>query len=328
MRNASRTLSDIDVRNVTEISVEGVDLIATAAGYEPRCTNLLTTLERDLRPEYIGERTLLVELRSHRDAEAGVLADEVFRRFEPKYRFDADTDDAFLLIDHVRHIVAQAPPRRRVIHVMVDYSCMSRMLYLSLLSLLGERIKLTFVYSIGKYGNAELNYPVAVVGDVRGVPGLEGLPLTSRPRLYVFGLGFDGVGALALAERLEAERLVTFWADPGAKVNSAELVLQQNTRLVTRSVATCRTDLRDVASTVDVLRRFILETRATDKVVFVPVGPKPHILAAGIAAHGQDHATLLAPHLRGGGIRDGIPPIEASGELIVTALTGPGAAAA
>src|SRR4051812_27447025 len=98
---AETSHSEIMVRNRPSMSLEGIDLVVAAAGYEPRCTHVLTALESELPSETIGARTLLVEMRSHRNVESRVLADEVFRRFEPRDRLEVDADDGFVLRERV-----------------------------------------------------------------------------------------------------------------------------------------------------------------------------------------------------------------------------------
>ena len=63
-----------------------------------------------------------------------------------------------------------------------------------------------------------------------------------------------------------------------------------------------------------------LRKSVRDKVVLVPLGPKPQVLAAAVVAARHDHVTLLAPHLEGGGMRDRISPIELFGEVVGTLL--------
>jgi hypothetical protein len=197
---------------------------------------------------------------------------------------------------------------------------MSRSLYLCLLSLVEEVERIVFVYAIGDYSGVPSQYPVSVLGDIRSVPGLEGYGFPARPKVYVIGLGYDGIGTKALVDRLEADRLVVFWTDPGADSSAAQTVCVANEMVIGQSMAQFRTDLRDVAGTVRILRRIALETRSSEKLVLVPVGPKPHVLASGILAAGCRHATLLAPYLgvdRGGADPPRILP---NGQMVVTVV--------
>lgn len=312
----SRILSHaVDARN---LKLQDVSLIVTATGYEPRCTSLAASLLSEWRcpPAELGRKMLLLEFESHRDLSSRMGADEFYGSIHPANRLPVSTDDGVKVIRAVSDLVRGTPSPL----VLVDYSCMSRMIYLSLLRLVHDGLDLVFSYSIGKYGPAELNYPISAVGIVRSVPGYEGLTFASRPRLHVVGLGYDGLGTLALMDRLEASRLVTFWANPGASPDAPQIARDQNELLIARSVATFTMNLRHVTETAEVLARIASEVAATDSVVFVPVGPKPQVLASALAAIDKDHCSLIAPHLGSGGIRDDFPLVDWSGELVGTRI--------
>lgn len=303
---------------IRDLSFEQVSLVVAAAGYEPRCVALMGELQHQWRcsPEELGRKLLLLEFDSHHELESRRKADEFYHALRPSHRLSVGSDDGAKVLQAVSDLVrGVANPL-----VVVDYSCMSRMIYLSLLRLVNDGLDVFFSYSVGKYGTAELNYPISAVGTVRSVPGFEGLTFASRPRLHIVGLGYDGLGTLALMDRLEASRLVVFWADPGASIDAPSIARRQNDFLIARAVATFRMDLRDVVGTAGVLSRIASEVAATDTVVFVPIGPKPQVLASALAVMGRDHCSLIAPHLGSGGIRDSFPQVEWSGELLGTRI--------
>lgn len=296
-----------------------IDVVIAVAGYEPRCTHVVRTLCSlwGRTPKEIGRKLMLLSFSDNRELESRRAVDAEFREYEPRWTLDVGKRSGLDVSKELSRALPDNGPGR----VLVDYSSMSRFLYLCLLPLAFDRVQLTYVYSIGKYGNAEPNYPTSAIGDILSVPGLEGLPYATRPRVFYFGLGYDGEGALALADKLEANCFVVFWADPGASSSAAKTAEIKNTNLIERSMARFTRDLRDVAGTAALLSQFAFESARSDKVVFVPVGPKPHILACGIAAIQHSHATLLAPHLGAGGIRENFPPIEATGETVCTSIS-------
>jgi len=131
-------------------------------------------------------------------------------------------------------------------------------------------------------------------------------------------LGFDGTGTAALADRLEAARVVVFWAEPGASHSAAETAKTQNLSLIDRAFLKFHCPLEDVEGASSRLHRIAEELRDSDKFVLVPVGPKPHVLASGIVAAQMDHVTLLSPYQGGGGVRGEGPQIAAAGKIIST----------
>ncbi len=299
--------------NPLKVGYNEVGWIVAAAGYEPRCMTYVRQLAESwgCSLEDVGRKLLLLEFDSREEDPTRRLADEFFGRVRPARRMKVSKHSGDAVREAVTKLAALQPGA-----VVVDYSAMSRLLYLSLVTLAYDGIDLLFTYSIGKYGAAELDYPIAAVGTIAAVPGFEGLHYHSRPHLHIVGLGYDGRGTLALVDKLEASRLVVFWAEPGASSQAAEIAKTQNAQLLERALARFSRDLRDIPGTVSVLSRLAFEVSASDKVVFVPVGPKPQILACALAAAPYEHCSVLAPYLGAGGMRSKVPCVEASGELV------------
>lgn len=295
-------------------------LIVSAVGYEPRCTHVVAQISKhwDIPPSQLGQTLLLLEFKSHRNLATRVEAQGIFDTFAPKYRYAVDEFSG----PAVRAEVGRIARELDVQHIVVDYSCLSRSLYLCLLALVSEGFRMSFLYSVGDYGTAEKKYPVSAVGEIRTVPGFEGIPHPSRPKLYVIGLGFDGIGTKALLDKLEAGRLVVFWTDPGASARSSTIAVEANEMIIERALARFTTDLRDVNGTVAILRRLAIETAGSDQMILVPVGPKPHVLACGLLAAEFEHVTLLAPYLGTGRGGEDPPRIRAAGEIIVSEVSG------
>ena len=125
----------------------------------------------------------------------------------------------------------------------------------------------------------------------------------------------------ALIDRLEVgRRVVVYWADPGAFASAASVTVNNNQKLIEKALVAFSVDLHDVRGAARMLEEVCLHVEHTDKVLIVPVGPKPLILAAAIVAAQYDHVTLLAPHLSGGGVKSKLPIIEANGALVITKL--------
>lgn len=305
-----------DVKDIKPIDLlwDDFDLIIAAAGYEPRCTNAISALRSQwsIPPGEFAKKMFLLKFKNFATLASRIEVDRIFAAFSPAESMDVNS----LSGRDVRAAVLRTLTARNGRRILVDYTSLSRSLYLCLLSLLREGYSLTFIYSIGDYGTRK--YPVSAVGDIRTVPGLEGIPNPTLPKLYLLGLGYDGIGTEALLDKLEAERYVVYWTNPGAAPDSQNIVREENARIIERAQAAFSTDLRDISRTVEFLRRFAVESAGRYRLILTPVGPKPHVLASGIVAAEFDHATLLAPYLgvdRGG---DDPPRVGATGEMIVT----------
>ena len=306
--------------SLDDLKYGDIDVIVVAAGYEPRCTHVLDRLQRtwNVAPSDVGQKVILIEFDEFGGLDSRAIADRFFASFTPRKRIRV-TKDSPLGASHEFDEVMKSSGNS-VRNILIDYTAMSRLHYLTLIPLLADRmgVRVVFAYAVGRYDGLEKQYPVATVGDPRAVPGLEGLPHSGRPRLYLFGLGYDGLGAEALVERLEAQRLAVFWADPGASPRAAEIARGHNSRLIERARLHFACSLWDVRKLTSILCRLAFETHATERLVFVPIGPKPHILACGLTAAQFEHTALLAPHFDAGGILRDVPEIEAAGDIILT----------
>lgn len=309
---------DISPRHVElgGLSFEDIDLVVVGCGYEERCQFLTRTLVNvwGVDPVDLGRKLLVLDFDDLRDLPGRRRSDEFFGALSPRYRIEASKDSPFVLRDRLLELARRSLGRFRVV---VDYSAMPRFWYLPLVPLLRivPDLVLHYCYALGDYGDAKSAYPVSAVGRVQGVPGLEGLHQT-RPRFYVLGLGYDGAGTRALVRQLEIQRYAVFWAAPGASPDAAEIAQDRNRDLVENAALRFSSPLHDIVGLCSLLRRIAHETQLSDKLVLVPVGPKPHVLACGIVAAEYSHVTLLAPHFSGGGIRRDHPNVTASGEVV------------
>jgi len=314
------TIHPIDLQEI--LDPEMPDVIVAASGYEPRCTFLMEQLSDRCRGNglEIGRRLAWISFSNYKDLPTRQEADRIFRRLQPRWDLEVSTDEGVKVRQFLDQIVASCGVERP--RVLIDYSAMSRMLYLSALDISQDVGDPIYSYSIGRYENLGYDdFPISTVGTIRGVPGLEGLPYVNRPRLYVFGLGFDGVGVKALIDRLEVgRRVVVYWADPGAFPDASSVTVRNNQKLIEKALVAFSVGLHDVRGAARMLEEVCLHVEHTDKVLIVPVGPKPLILAGAIVAAQYDHVTLLAPHLSGGGVKSKLPLIEPSGELVITRL--------
>ena len=313
-------MTRLDARNVPfdTAHLRDVDLIIAASGYESRWSNILRRMREGTRypAEPIASKLVLLRFPTD-DGSHGRDSPILAAIGTPRLTIEVTKESGSKVLREVEDLIRTERLRR----ILIDYSSMSRGLYLPLLSLSAiGGVRLTMCYSVGQYGAAESSYPVSAIGKIEPVATMEGLPYATRPRLYVFGLGYDGTGTAALADRLEAGKLAVFWAEPGASARSAEVARDRNRELIERAFLRFRCPLSDVEGATAALFRLAEELRETDKVVMVPVGPKPHVLACGIVAAQLDHVTVLSPYQGPGGIQGNFPDIAASGDVICTAV--------
>jgi hypothetical protein len=174
------------------------------------------------------------------------------------------------------------------IRILVDYSSMSRLWYTALLNWArfaasGRPVVIDFLYTAGQYENAESDF---VIRDMVSLPGCEGRAYRLRESVAVFGLGFHGLAAQCVLDHLEPDRVYTFLAAPGATREYEKRTRESNKALIEnyRTKAVLELPLISVESAYRGLAETIAPYRRDGEITLIPMGPKPHVLAAILVA--------------------------------------------
>lgn len=174
------------------------------------------------------------------------------------------------------------------IRILLDYSSMSRLWYAAVLNwarfaVHGRDVIIDFIYAMGRY--EEDKQPMVIRG-MATIPGCEGRAYRLRESVAVFGLGFHGLAALCVLDRLEADTVYVFLASPGSSEKyvaktrelNSELINSHNTKAVLDlPLASLEASYRHLAAT-------IAPHRLDGEITLVPMGPKPHVLASILVA--------------------------------------------
>ena len=187
------------------------------------------------------------------------------------------------------------------VEVLIDYSSMSRVWYAAIILWFREakilQPCLTFIYSEGKYTEETARKEV-VIGDIRTVPGCEGEAYKHSRTASILGLGFYGYMSLCVCEQMEPDIIYTILT-PENPVEGFDIAGQEgNKELINRAAGCFYVPLLSVESAyrcmMDIAAQHLAEN---DEVTIVPMGPKPHVLAAILVAlTDQRICTLRVKH--------------------------------
>ena len=302
--------------------VSSADLYLCGAGYEPRSTSISERIYEAMAPSErtaTVDRSLVLTPTEFSDRESHRDACRLYELMFPRRRLDCPAGSFRPVLGGVRETLGHRMDQDRVT-VAIDYSSMPRIWYLPVLAMLArvfQRVDALLLYSVGDYSSVGGQYPRSRVGQVRAVPGFEG-QWFQIPKIYVFGLGFDGVGTAALSAKLEVERSAVFWADPGADPKAPSRAEERNRELIKQAFLRFTCDLRSVEEATNALLRIAFEVQPHRKLILVPTGPKPHILACGLTGLSTSFVSVLSPHGGGGGIVDDPPKVKATGDVVAT----------
>lgn len=174
------------------------------------------------------------------------------------------------------------------IHILLDYSSMSRLWYAAVLNwarfaVSGKTVIIDFAYAIGNY--VEEMRPMGIRGMV-SIPGCEGRAYRLRESVAVFGLGFHGLAALCVLDRLEADIVYAFLASPGASAADVTKTRECNKELLEsrKTTAVLELPLASIETCYRNLAETIAPHRPDGEITLVPMGPKPHVLASILVA--------------------------------------------
>jgi hypothetical protein len=168
------------------------------------------------------------------------------------------------------------------IRLLVDYTSMSRLWYAGILnwSRFAQNFKtitIDMVYSPGIH--REKTEPM-VIKNILSIPGCEGGAVPLFKSVAVFGLGFDGLAPLCVLEKLEPDLYYVYFASPTIFPDYPNKVRKENQELIRDAKGVLELPLSSVEKTFAHLGEIVSLHKSEADITFVPMGPKPHVLAA------------------------------------------------
>jgi hypothetical protein len=203
------------------------------------------------------------------------------------------------------------------IHILIDYSSMSRLWYTAVLNWArfaasGRTVLIDFVYAMGQYEEEKRPF---VIRDMVSIPGCEGRAYRLRESVAVFGLGFHGLAALCVLDHLEADTVYAFLAAPGSSAEYVERTKELNKELIGNPKTKALLDfpLASVEASYRSLAEVIAPHRPDGEITLIPMGPKPHVLASILVAMRFPEVACLRVTSKSSRV-----DVTANGDIVVT----------
>jgi hypothetical protein len=257
------------------IQEEDYDLALFSSGYEARCIHIA----HNMNPSRASHTAAIgfSDLRNHRQRQSN---DEFFQNQWGATPIVSSSGDDTIVYSVLQKLLA---PKQRL-KILVDYSSMSRLWYAAVLNWAryaapSREVEIDFAYAEALY---ELHRTPMVIEDMLSIPGCEGGVIGLRETIAVFGLGFHGLATLCVLERIEADIVYAYLASPASSEDYPELVKDLNRDLLddAKTQQLLELPLASVETTYRYLGEFIMPHRPESNIILVPMGPKPHVLAA------------------------------------------------
>jgi len=301
-------IHDIEFR---EIIKSQYDLVIFASGYESRCQFVSSKLEA----EYVHQQIVL-GFEHQGDPDLRARSDKHFKEKWDATPFILSSSNEQSIYDLLNTNVNYLS--ERPIRILIDYSSMSRAWYAAILNWIRFRnfnkdVYVDLVYAPGAYSN--VFSPIAVE-TILPLPGCEGSSGTITKSIAVFGLGFEGMAPLCVLDKLQPDEIFSYLAAPAVNDEYPKIAYQKNEELIKMSKALLELPLASVEITFSKLAEVITPYLKTADITFIPMGPKPHVLAAILLAIRFEQVTCL--HVNGR--TQTAVDICASGDIISTSV--------
>lgn len=207
------------------------------------------------------------------------------------------------------------------INVLIDYTSMSRAWYASALNYLVNfcdvKVTIDLIYATAIYSNLELNVEL---GELRVIPGCEGISLTKKHNAAIFMLGFDKYGPQRLYNLLNPNKCFGVMAAPAATYEYESTCLEKNKDFISHYIGgedkLIKLPINSISSCFDNMSQMLGPLRADYNVSIIPFGPKPHILAAILCSFTYPNVTCLYSEY----IRKETTKVESSGDFVISRL--------
>ena len=127
------------------------------------------------------------------------------------------------------------------------------------------------------------------------IPGFYGIPKPSLPMRYIFLVGYDGERSLNIYRENLPDYVSVIIPDPGYEKENAnntisnnaiflkEVGFRMNGGRLENNADIHRISIWNVQGVLDIIKKIYEESRDREQIRLVPLGPKPHALAAALA---------------------------------------------
>lgn len=284
------TMLYIEDLSLQDLLGRSYDISIFSCGYEQRSSNLAKIVNagkagKVLSFGFSGEKS-----------NSCIQNEKIFQEYLGTAVRDIGYKETQKIIDTVRNTVEGLNLEGRAIRVLIDYSSMPRLWYSELLNFFKNfdsllPVELDFVYSVGEHIYTD---QLQQLGDPIVLPGCEAVATYSKQTVAIFGLGFDSGAPICMHGKIEPDKTYAIIARPGALEDYSKKAYSINEDFITESVdEVVYSPLSSVKQTYDSLREIFFPYRTSAITVIVPFGPKPHALAAIIAAMNHPSVACL-----------------------------------
>jgi len=258
-----------------ELRAEQFDVLIAASGYETRCIEL--TSKMSIKKN--AQKYVLAFKEKTKDSKRKAN-DKFFSKagFHSITVSGEDKKELHVLLDKIFN-----RSREKEIKIFVDYSSMTKMWYAAILEYLMEKelpidkIDIYFGYTPAKYVPPR---NVKHLKNASPIMGEETISTSYKPIALVLGLGYEPQRAEFMVKKVQPNKIIILYPDPGFEMEYVGLIKKNNQKLVESLPPEniyCYS-IRSLESIDSMLTSIALQLRLKYRIIIAPLGPKPFSL--------------------------------------------------
>ncbi|MFL3650518.1 MAG: hypothetical protein ACI6PR_04795 [Pseudoalteromonas sp.] len=289
------------------------DISVFSCGYEERCIEIPSRVEPNL-----VEDTIVISFNQHREDEVRVSCYDFYKEVWPKSNFVESSQDGVKEIYNCLHQIVEKKNKDEL-RILIDYTSMSRVWYSAILNYLIKFSEKNFIidlaYASGVYHDVNLNVEL---GDIKIIPGCEGISLTKKSNAAIFMLGFDNYGPLRLYNLLNPNKCFGVMASPASTYQYEETCYSKNNNFIKYHLGgkenLIRLPINSISACYENMSQLLQPLEREYNVSIIPFGPKPHILTAILCSFNFPNVTCMYSEY----LRKSTTRVQATGDLVLS----------
>ncbi|WP_312559156.1 hypothetical protein [Atlantibacter hermannii] len=305
----------VDDLSIGELGQSKYDIALFSCGYEERCIDVATRLHRDNI-----DNVVVLAFDQHKEDPVRIDSLNYFSESWTGFKL---LEISQREISKIQQTLSEIIEKVNVteLKILIDYTSMSRAWYAAILNYLVNfcklRVTIDLTYATAVYRNLDLNVEL---GDLRIIPGCEGISLTKRHNAAIFMLGFDRYGPQRLYNLLNPNKCFGIMAAPAATYDYENTCLEKNKDFISHYLGgedkLIKLPINSIATCYDNMSQMLSPLRSDYNVSIIPFGPKPHILAAILCSFIYPNVTCLYSEY----VRNETTKVESSGDFVISRL--------
>lgn len=303
-------VQDIPVRELIDSKY---DIAIFSCGYEERCVEVPSKIN----PLNIYN-SILISFDQHHEDEVRVNSYEFFRKVWPNIQnIETSQSNIKNIISRLSEVVAELDKPK--LKLLIDYTAMSRVWYSAILNYFinfsGKEVIIDLTYANGVYHDVNLNVEL---GDIKVIPGCEGVSLTKKNNAAIFMLGFDHYGPLRLYNILNPNKCFGVIASPASSYKYENVCITKNGDFIKYHLGgeknLLRLPINSISSCYEHMNQVLSPLEKDYNVSIIPFGPKPHILTAVLCSFNFPNVTCMYSEY----IRKNTTRVQATGDIVIS----------